>query len=875
MLDFIYNITLNPLSVLLESLFIFLYELSNSYGLSIILLSVVLNIVLSPLITIASKKEKKIIQVQEKINPKIKSIKEAFKGEEQISMIKTLYRQNHYNPFYSLLSNSTLLIQIPFFITLFLLLKDYSVLKGQNFLFIQNLALPDSLFFSFNLLPMIMLIISIFATWIQSKSNNYITYKTYIIPLIFFVLVYNMPSILLIYWITNNIFYLYPKKMNQKLGNIKLFFYQSFILFLFLIITNYTWLPFILFVKYNNFYIFFIYLIILSLMITLISGLLFSIIKENKVLENIQNNNKLFYLTTFTLLFYLYFVFTSFFISSEDIIMFGDFFIEQLYLKAFVYLFVSFIVFFIFYISFDEYKKKIALLLLSSIVFVFLVNAFFLNYNYGLLDTFIFPFSEKLNISIIQSFIHILLVLFILYFSFIVLKKYQIYLTQILIILNIVGLITIFINFSQIQTLIEKQKLEFEKNTSKNIFHYSKTGKNIVIIMLDRAFAGFVPDIFTDNSALKTSFEGFTWYPNTLSSSNNTLGGLQTIYGGENYKIDSISSYKRNMPLKDKRDNAYKLYIDNFSKKNYELLYFAPTLAGSNFSGDCSIFNNKSLECFNTFRTKIDEHNIKSDTVISKVYKQLMMLSIFKGSPLILKKSIYQKGFWLGNSAFQVIATNLYKTHKDNLEMLIKLSDTNAKKDNTFKIITNLLTHSPSFTDQKCNSITTVDKELVRRFKDIKTAKHYQSMSCSMKILNNYFDWFKKNGIYENTMFVLVSDHAYPLYNPMYQKAFGKTDYNFSYYHSLLMVKPFNQKDSIKTDFTYRMNYETPYMVCEQIGGCYDSFFNDYIKKSKVKKEIQVFDTPWLFDGQNIDSYNINKKYLLEFPFNKNNTEEL
>lgn len=875
MLDFFYNLTISPLILILESLLNFLFELTSNYGISIILLSILLNIILFPLIRKAIQKENHIIKIQGKIAPKIKSIKKAFKGEEQISMIKTLYRQNNYNPLYSLLGNLSLFIQIPFFIALFILLKDNLNLQGERFLFINNLSLPDNIVFGINLLPILMLIINILATFIQSKDRKDSSYSTYMLPIIFFIIVYNMPAILLLYWITNNIFFLFPNKNKKALKGSSLFLYQFIILFLFLIVTNYTWLPFVFFQKYNNFYIFVLYLLLISFFITIISKLLISILLEKDYFNSIKTNDNLFYLLIWTLFFYLYFVFTSFFITSPDIIMFGEYFISQLFIKAITFLIISSFICYIFYIIFDEIKQKVSLFLLSFVLFIFIINAFFIKIDYGLLDTFIFPNSEKLNLSFLKNIFDIIFIILILFISFIVIRKYQKHLMQLLIILNIVGVSTIFINFSSVNTLINQQKLELEKNTSEKIFHYSKEGKNIVIIMLDRAFGGFVPDIFKDEPYLKNDFEGFTWYPNTLSSNNNTLGALQTIYGGENYIINNISKYKKGTPLKDKRDHAYKLYIDNFSKKDYELLYFAPTLAGSSFSGDCTIFDNDKLKCFNTFRMPISKENIKSKQIISKIYKQIMMLSFFKVAPISLKKNIYQNGFWLGNSAFQVIATNLYKTHKDNLEIMQKLSDLKSKEKNTFKIITNLLTHSPSFTDDLCNSTSTINQELVKRFKNIHTAKHYSSMKCSIKILNKYFKWFKEKNIYDNTMFIITSDHAYPLYNPMLEKITTKVDDDFSYYQSLLMIKPFNEKSTIKTDFTHRMNYELPFIVCKEIDGCYDKFFDSAIKKPIIKKKIKVFDTPWLLEGQKRNSYNINREFYLEFPFNENNTKKL
>ena len=118
-----------------------------------------------------------------------------------------------------------MLIQAPIFIALYITLARSAELKGSNFLWIKDLSRPDALaklpfnipFLgdSFNLLPIIM----VFAMIVQQKittgtrrSNEGDSYAqqqqkmVLLMPIFFGILLYNLPSGLILYWTVNTIF---------------------------------------------------------------------------------------------------------------------------------------------------------------------------------------------------------------------------------------------------------------------------------------------------------------------------------------------------------------------------------------------------------------------------------------------------------------------------------------------------------------------------------------------------------------------------------------------------------------------------------------------------------------------------------------------
>ena len=126
-------------------------------------------------------------------------------------MLQTYYRQNNYNPLYSLRGIISLLLQIPFFIAAYQFLSTLQTLNGASFGIIKDMSVPDGLLkiggLTVNLLPIIMTAINFISSYIYSKGYPLKTkLQLYITALFFLVFLYNSPSGLVFYWTLNNAF---------------------------------------------------------------------------------------------------------------------------------------------------------------------------------------------------------------------------------------------------------------------------------------------------------------------------------------------------------------------------------------------------------------------------------------------------------------------------------------------------------------------------------------------------------------------------------------------------------------------------------------------------------------------------------------------
>ena len=191
-----------------------------NYGVSIIVLTVIIRVLFFPLTVKSMISMKKMALKTEKIKPEMDALKEKYKDDrtKQNTELMALYSKHGINPLSQLGGCLPLLIQFPVFIAIYDILRHSIDLRHSPFLWIQDLSEPDMLFMipvidiPFRLLPIIM-----GAAWflaqkmtpmstamggeqmqLQMKLMQYM-------PIFFVFLFWNLPSGLVLYWTVSNI----------------------------------------------------------------------------------------------------------------------------------------------------------------------------------------------------------------------------------------------------------------------------------------------------------------------------------------------------------------------------------------------------------------------------------------------------------------------------------------------------------------------------------------------------------------------------------------------------------------------------------------------------------------------------------------------
>ena len=207
------ELILFPIIYVMRVLLELFYSLSGSYGVSIVLLSVVVSFATLPLARYGKTIQDKEEAIQRQMRPQIQAAKQELKGEEQFLRIEAIYKEHNYHPIHSLKSAAGLLPQIPFLLAALFLLWDYAPLAGQGFLFVHDLGLADALIAlggsenatTINLLPFLMSGISLTEVFLGRGSDAGAKLRLSIISVVLLVLVYQLPAAVLVYWTSNNL----------------------------------------------------------------------------------------------------------------------------------------------------------------------------------------------------------------------------------------------------------------------------------------------------------------------------------------------------------------------------------------------------------------------------------------------------------------------------------------------------------------------------------------------------------------------------------------------------------------------------------------------------------------------------------------------
>ena len=205
------TLLLKPLQLLFEVIYMMAYRIIGNPGLSIIVLSLVMNFLVLPLYLRADAMQEEEKQTEMRLRRGVSHIKKTFKGDERMMMLQTYYRQNGYKPTYVLRGAVSLFLEIPFFIAAYRFLSELSLLDGVTFGPIADLGRPDGMLaiagISVNILPIIMTAVNLVSCVIFTKGSPVKQkLQLYGMAAFFLVFLYNSPSGLVFYWTLNNTF---------------------------------------------------------------------------------------------------------------------------------------------------------------------------------------------------------------------------------------------------------------------------------------------------------------------------------------------------------------------------------------------------------------------------------------------------------------------------------------------------------------------------------------------------------------------------------------------------------------------------------------------------------------------------------------------
>lgn len=380
----------------------------------------------------------------------------------------------------------------------------------------------------------------------------------------------------------------------------------------------------------------------------------------------------------------------------------------------------------------------------------------------------------------------------------------------------------------------------------KATFRLNRNGRNVVVIMLDRTISGFVPFFMNEKPELAEQFDGFTWYPNTLSYGYHTNIAAPALFGGYEYTPEGLEA-RKNLTLREKHNEALKIMPVNFLRAGYEVTVCDAPYANYQWIPDMSIYDDyPEIRTFNTIGTYNDG---KAQTLaeLERVRnRNLFCYSLFRCAPSALQAAVYDRGMYLaadagedGVEGFELLGVsadfmNSYMVMK-NLSAMTQVGDGSG---DTFLMLTNEMTHNvielqePDYEPRRHPDNRAFDEAHgIRRAADGRTLDlagapelvriHYYSDMAAFIQLGRWFDSLRGQGVWDNTRIIVVSDHGCYLglfgtsmldkYPELADSGLYEPDQwtDTMCYNPLLMVKDFGEQ-GFTEDRTFMTNADTP-----------------------------------------------------------------
>ena len=794
---FLYNIIIAPLRFLLEFLFNVLWTLTGSAGISIIGVSLAVNLLCLPLYRRADEIQAQSRERQKEIEPWVDHIKKSFRGDERFMMQQALYQISGYSVFSSLGGVCSLLLQIPFFIAAYRFLSELSVLNGTSFWFLADLSKPDALIkigaVSINLLPFVMTGFNFVSSFIYSKGAPLREKIQLIITaLVFLVLLYGCPSGLLFYWTLNNLF-------------------------------------------------------------SLIKNIVFRMFKGKKKKENdpeekVMDNNKA---AGYFLAAILAFLVSGIMIplsylsaSPLEFLNLGNFSspMEILLITAEIYFGVFVFWGIVIFIFINRNARKKAELIYMIISSGMLVTYLFFSKNFGSLSTGL-VFSEDVKISGEASLKNLLVLIAlaaVLIFIFIKNRKAASVIMASAVVVAVALSLKDYVGYrNTIDTYASEHPLSAARAESYNgkYINLSKNGKNVVVIMADRAIGPYLPLIFDEKPELKDRFSGFTFYPDTVSLGGCTNFGMPELYGGYEYTPEALND-RADETLADKFDEALKLMPKVFYDMDYDVTVIDPPYAGYSLIADLSIYDEyEGMHVYDIGHGRmLSELSEEEKKVVNGLEGDrgwpYIMYSLFRTVPVCLQGYIYNGTENAG--IYMTRGTTLDHDFLNNIAVMENLSGiTEIKEEGDCALIMcSGLPHSKQELQKPDYKLTVSTDNSAYPPSGVNTEEIYDVNMKTYLCLADWFDYLKREGVYDNTRIIITADHGwrngdFPEY--IYMNGY----FDAERYMPVMLVKDFDSDGELKTDDSFMTNADTPALALQGFGEVKNPFTGNVISSDR------------------------------------------
>ncbi|MBQ2042240.1 MAG: YidC/Oxa1 family membrane protein insertase, partial [Firmicutes bacterium] len=726
-------------------------------------------------------------------------IKKTFSGSERMMILQTYYRQNDYSPLNALHGSISLLLEIPFFMAAYQFLSHLELLRGVSFGPIADLGVPDGMISiggtAVNVLPILMTLINFASAALYLKGFPLKTkIQTYGIALVFLVFLYDSPAGLVFYWTLNNVFSLCKniaykiagrakkekKEKKEKKASERRSAAPDRKLF-----------------------------ISAAVFLTLLTGLL---IPSTYVAASPQE----YFDTTlnFSPLWYI---------------------VSAVCLAAGIFCFW----FGVFYWLAGARGKVVFERVLWCFCGAAVVDYMFFGTKMGVVSSAL-KYQNGMWYSFLEGVLNIVAAAAAAALLYFIARKFRNLPKSVLAIASAAVVVMSGINIVKSGASIRDAR----ENGSDAFAHFtfSKGGKNVAVLFLDRAMGEYIPYIINEKPELKKIFDGFTYYSNVISFGGHTNMGAPALMGGYEYTPVELNR-RGDESLKDKHNESLKVMPVMFLKEGFNVTVCDAPYANYKWIPDMSIYG--EWPEINTFITKGKFSSLENKKLMAERNKRnFFCFSLMKTMPLAVQLGMYDDGnylmagdhlsvvqTWYGTSRATGISESFMESYQvlQNLSSMTRIS---SGSDNNYLFFYNDLPHEtmllkePEYVPSEEVDNTEFDSLHKDRFAaggrriDIWGAEqmaHYQTNMATLMQIGEWLDYLRANGVYDNTRIILVADHGYYLYQT--QELIHRENglrVDIGNYFPLLMVKDFGSTGFTISD-EFMTNADVPSLAADDI----------------------------------------------------------
>jgi hypothetical protein len=720
----------------------------------------------------------------------------------------------------------SLLIQIPFFIAAYSYLSHLEALKGARFLFISDLGAPDALVKiggggGINLLPVLMTVINIAAGAVYTKGfPARDKAQLYGMAAVFLLFLYNSPAGLVLYWTINNVFSLAKNILYDKNSVKKILYTTVTVLLVF------AALYLLIFHKgaFSKRLVFSVLLVLLIFIPVLLK-------KAKAVIRGMPRfcpektilSSAISFVLPALLLFLLSGLVIPSSLVASSVIEFSflpphespfPFIVVTAAQSAGIFLFWPACIYFL---SGESVKKGVRAVMFA-LSLAALLNTFVFPANYGFLTPDL-RFSEDVEAPLYLKIVNLaaLAALFtvFLFLTFSARKKLILNVQKAAVLalacMSAVNGVEIARGFHALKDK-NQAEIEYEFATLESVYTFSRGGKNVLVIMLDRAISGYVPYIFEEKPELLDGFSGFTYYPNCISFGAHTIFGGPAIFGGYEYTPRKIQKRDTERLIK-KYDESMLVLPKIFADNSFKTTVSDQPFSGRTLYGDFPEIKNVSIIGKYTGMYMIKNGKLTLFDYSGQLEKNLTHYSLCVFTPLIFREDVYDDGDYLSmpqkHAAPKLMLDNYAAL--EYLPDITKITDDDAAH---CSIIVNNLTHEPAFL--KTPNYTPAEYS-GGGGGPFSNEEHYYVNMAAYLLLSKWFRFLKANNVWDNTRIIIVSDHGANLGTPFSGNITLPNGEYLEYYQALLLVKDFNSGSTsgtmLHTDNSFMTNADVPFLA--------------------------------------------------------------